>query len=202
MAAPPARSEISDSYPNPSNAVARAGFGKFWDYAINLLGPSGDPVDARSALGVPSSVDAVLTGNPIAPTQSNAENSTRLATTAWVRSALGTIFTALGFAASIGATGYLKLPSILGGVVVQWGTTVVAVDGTGNGAISFPLTFPTAVRAVLVSAGDSGSGAYLPQSYTTGWPTTSGHAVHVINTTTGAAFTTGNFRVNWWAIGN
>ena len=30
--APPAKTEISDTYPNPSNAVARAGFGTLWEY--------------------------------------------------------------------------------------------------------------------------------------------------------------------------
>jgi len=52
MPAPPARNEISDDYPNPSNAVARVGFGKLWDYITGLLGASGDAEDARAALGL------------------------------------------------------------------------------------------------------------------------------------------------------
>lgn len=51
MAAPPARTEVSDSYPNPSNAVARTGFGKLWDYVTGLLGLTGLIADARAALG-------------------------------------------------------------------------------------------------------------------------------------------------------
>lgn len=51
MPAPPARTEISDTYPNPSNAVARTGFGKLWDYATTLLGASGTKADACTALG-------------------------------------------------------------------------------------------------------------------------------------------------------
>jgi hypothetical protein len=50
--APPARTAISDTYPNPSNAVARAGFGALWDYVTSLLGATGTPADARTALGV------------------------------------------------------------------------------------------------------------------------------------------------------
>lgn len=37
----PARTEISDTYPNPSNAVARTGFGKLWDFVTSLLGTTG-----------------------------------------------------------------------------------------------------------------------------------------------------------------
>jgi len=51
MAAPPARTEISDVYPNPSNAVARTGFGKLWDFVTGLLGLTGLIADARAALG-------------------------------------------------------------------------------------------------------------------------------------------------------
>lgn len=36
---PPARNEISDNYPNPSNAVARTGFGKLWDALFGTDGP-------------------------------------------------------------------------------------------------------------------------------------------------------------------
>ena len=50
--APPARTAISDTYPNPSNAVARAGFGALWDYVTSLLGITGTPADARTALGL------------------------------------------------------------------------------------------------------------------------------------------------------
>lgn len=54
MAAPPARNEISAPYPNPSNATAREGFGKLWDYVTSLLGMSGQADDARVALGFAS----------------------------------------------------------------------------------------------------------------------------------------------------
>jgi hypothetical protein len=49
-AAPPAKTEISDTYPNPSNAVARVGFGSLWDYVTGLLGLTGNPAEALSAL--------------------------------------------------------------------------------------------------------------------------------------------------------
>lgn len=52
MAAPPLRTELSDNYPNPSNATMRTGMGKLWDYVTGLLGSTGNASDARIALGV------------------------------------------------------------------------------------------------------------------------------------------------------
>jgi len=52
MPAAPARTEIADTYPNPSNAVARTGFGKLWDFLTGLLGTSGTAADARVLLGI------------------------------------------------------------------------------------------------------------------------------------------------------
>lgn len=52
---PPAREELSAPYPNPTNAVARIGQGKWWDYVTNLLGLAGTDVGARAALGVAES---------------------------------------------------------------------------------------------------------------------------------------------------
>lgn len=52
--APPARADISGTAPNPSNAVARAGFGALYDFVTNLLGTVGSPETARAALDVPS----------------------------------------------------------------------------------------------------------------------------------------------------
>jgi hypothetical protein len=49
-----------------------------------------------------------------------------------------------GFAAGVGVQGYQKLPS---GTVIQRGTGVTV---NGVGSVSFPVTFPTACRQVLV----------------------------------------------------
>jgi hypothetical protein len=52
MTAPPARAELSDVYPVPSNATMRTGMGKLWDYVTGLLGATGNAAEARAALGV------------------------------------------------------------------------------------------------------------------------------------------------------
>lgn len=49
MATPPTRNEIAGT---PTNAEAKAGFGKLWDYVTGLLGASGDPSAARTAMGL------------------------------------------------------------------------------------------------------------------------------------------------------
>jgi hypothetical protein len=45
----PARTEISDAYPLPSNATARTGFGKLWDFVTSLLGTTGAKTDMLAA---------------------------------------------------------------------------------------------------------------------------------------------------------
>jgi len=77
----------------------------------------------------------VLTGNPQGPTQTGADNSTKLATTAQVQAA---IVAALSGRA-LSSIGYQKLP---GGLIVQWGEVSVSVVGGSYQAFSFPLRFP------------------------------------------------------------
>lgn len=62
MAAPPLRTELSDTSPNPTNAVMRTGMGKFWDYVTGLLGSTGNAAEARAALGAFASAGGNLSG--------------------------------------------------------------------------------------------------------------------------------------------
>lgn len=56
MATPPARTELANTYPNPSNAVFRDGIGKLWDYVTERLGATGSAADARTALGIGNAI--------------------------------------------------------------------------------------------------------------------------------------------------
>jgi hypothetical protein len=47
MATPPTRNEIAGT---PTNAEAKAGFGKLWDYLTGLLGMTGNVAEAQAAL--------------------------------------------------------------------------------------------------------------------------------------------------------
>lgn len=56
-----------------------------------------------------------------------------------------------GFSASFATNGYIVFPSWLGGLIIQWGRiapTVLQVDGTVLGPVSFPIQFPRAVFGV------------------------------------------------------
>lgn len=61
MPAPPLRTDISNTYPNPSNDTARSGFGKLWDYVTGLLGATGNAPEARAALGALAHTGGTLT---------------------------------------------------------------------------------------------------------------------------------------------
>lgn len=62
MAAPPLRTALADTYPNPTNAMARTGLGALWDYVTGLLGATGNAAEARVALGVLGLGGGALTG--------------------------------------------------------------------------------------------------------------------------------------------
>lgn len=62
--------------------------------------------------------------------------------------ALTTLGVVGGATYSMGASGYVKLPSWLGGLIIQWGTGAAPSSNSGVN-VTFPLTFPTGVfRAV------------------------------------------------------
>ncbi|WP_399696618.1 hypothetical protein [Xenophilus sp.] len=142
MAAPPARTEISDAYPNPSNAVARAGFGKLWDYVTGLLGGTGNPAEARAALGLGSVSyrNKIINGN-FRINQRNWSGSVSLAAGAyghdrWKAGAGGAGYT---FAAS-GADTVLTifsgtLQQVIEGADIEGGDFTISWEGTAQGKV-------------------------------------------------------------------
>lgn len=59
-----------------------------------------------------------------------------------------------GFAASFGTTGFIALPSWLGGFIRQWGTVTVRSSGSGLNqvvTVTLPVTFPNAAYNAQVS---------------------------------------------------
>lgn len=107
----------------------------------------------------------------------------------------GKLLTALtgGFAASLGATGYIKLPNWLGGWMAQWGGATC--NASGNGTITFPLAFPTVCASTSLLVMSNG---YITNTNGAA-PSTTGVAIYTQLATTGstAAVTT-----LWIAVGN
>lgn len=88
---------------------------------------------------------ATLTTAPAAT-----DSSSKVPTTGWVQG----LFAAMGFVASLGSNGYVKLPSFLGGLTLQWGTAL----GLGNNTpttVNFNTAF--AYEAFAVVANDNSS---------------------------------------------
>jgi len=132
-------------------------------------------------------------------TQAVSDDSTRVATTGWVRAAMSNIASAAGFAYSFSANGYIKFPSWLWGWIVQWGQIAAQSVGSGSantGSVTFPLAFPNSVLSW-------GSGSFNPTaiSYTGasiyGTPTNTGMSVALQNSWTSAQ----NIGAWWIAIG-
>lgn len=72
--------------------------------------------------------------------------------------ALTTLGVVGGATYSMGASGYVKLPSWLGGLIIQWGSAAGLAGQTGID-VTFPLTFPTrCASAVAVGVGTTDGG--------------------------------------------
>lgn len=87
-------------------------------------------LDLKADLASPA-----LTGNPTAPTQASADNSTKVATTAYVKSLFA------------GGTGY----RYINGTLVQAAT---AVFTTSTPTITFPVAFPNSLTSVVFAVSD------------------------------------------------
>ncbi|MFF9549411.1 gp53-like domain-containing protein [Methylobacterium fujisawaense] len=81
-----------------------------------------------------STLSPAFTGNPTAPTQAAADNSTKLATTAFVATAIGATNQ------SLAVNGYKKLP---GGLIIQW--IRVSFSSTSDANLTWPIAFPNSV---------------------------------------------------------
>jgi hypothetical protein len=84
------------------------------------------------------------------------DNSSSPASTSWLK---------LGFEVSLNPNGYLKFPSWLGGLIIQWGSGVSSGTLAGNLPIVWPKQFSTAVYSVSLS---TNGGCFVPYINATG----------------------------------
>lgn len=131
-----------------------------WDadetYAIGdrVIGPTGSTYQALTANTnkTPASnpTDWALWGfGPGDLATLETDNSSKLASTSWIRSAMSNIASAAGFASLLAANGYIVLPSWLGGVIIQWGTVSALQNATATG--TYPIAFPNAAFHISAS---------------------------------------------------
>lgn len=93
-----------------------------------------------------------FSGSPTAPTPGTTDNSTRVATTNFVRNLLNSSTFGTIVASSLNTNGYVKFSN---GLIVQWGITT---SGSRNG-VTFPISFGTIFS---ITMGNLGNNAWTP----------------------------------------
>lgn len=101
--------------------------------------------------------------SPYVPTPGAGDNSTVVPNTSWFRNgAMAAIANALGFKASLGNPGYIKLPNYLGNLMIEWGQAT-----NNNGSITLPWAFGT-ILAIQVTPANGGGGNFTAGASFTG----------------------------------
>ena len=130
---------------NSSNTLADLGVtatATHLNYINTLSSNAQTQLNGKANLASPS-----LTGAPTAPTPATGDNSTKIATTAFV---LANSIQDAQFAQSVAVNGYQKLPS---GLIMQWGT-FISNGSSGLGSpqiVSFPVAFASNVYYIGIS---------------------------------------------------
>jgi hypothetical protein len=154
--APPAKTEISDTYPNPSNAVARAGFGTLWDYVTGLLGLTGSPPAARTALGLVIGTD-VQAYNANTAFTNTAQTFTALQTFAGTSSNADAKFSNILEVATVSAT---AATGTINFDVTTQSVLYYTTNASGNFTINFRGSSGTTLNSIM-STGESLSATFL-----------------------------------------
>ena len=149
--APPAKTAISDTYPNPSNAVARAGFGTLWDYVTGLLGLTGNPAAAQTALQLVPGTDVQ------AYNANTAQTFTALQTFAGTSSNADAKFSNILEVATVSAT---AATGTINFDVTTQSVLYYTTNASGNFTINFRGSSGTTLNSIM-STGESLSATFL-----------------------------------------
>ena len=154
--APPAKTAISDTYPNPSNAVARAGFGTLWDYVTGLLGLTGNPAAAQTALQLVPGTD-VQAYNANTAFTNTAQTFTALQTFAGTSSNADAKFSNILEVATVSAT---AATGTINFDVTTQSVLYYTTNASGNFTINFRGSSGTTLNSIM-STGESLSATFL-----------------------------------------
>jgi hypothetical protein len=125
-------------------------------------------------------VSGVLLSQSTAVTPASTDNSTAVATTAW---------SLLGFATSLTSNGYIKFPTWLGGLTVQWGNTGILPDSTPT-TVTFPTAFANQCFIVVGSVHNNVNPS--PRTFQSASITASNYSAEILGSGASA---------NWVAVG-
>ena len=213
---------------NPNGAVAGQAASAsnspsmVWDTTNGLLwvcttsGPSGSAVwIAEAPLNSPT-----FTGTPAAPTPATSDNTTKLATTAYVRNYAAPIAgsssqvfaVAAGsgatqavnfgqFASSLGSSGSQTLPT---GLILKWGVSGTLPTGSNLASIAgtFPVAFPTAAYGIWGTPNNSSSPSWVALTVYPSALSATGYTFYCDTAGTSSHTITNTVNITWFAIGS
>jgi hypothetical protein len=130
-----------------------------------------------------NALNAILTGNPTAPTPPSTDNDTSVATTAFVKAVLG------GYQQDANNHGFLRFAGM--NLLIKWGSTVVTTVGEVASINYNAAPVFTGINTVIVCNGDS-TGVQIPALV---------QGFNTIGFTLRVPGFNGFYRVNWIAIG-
>jgi hypothetical protein len=94
---------------------------------------------------------------------------------------------------SFGASDYIRIPDVPGGLIINWGTATVNASGDIN--VNYPLAYSTLQAITIAVSGQNTDAAYLSTGAILG-----GFTMPFYKTTTGAK-SSGGFSAQWISIG-
>jgi len=162
---------------NKANFAANFLLSQFAGQVVNAQVPVGAVNQYRTTI----LNDSALTGTPTAPTPAAGDNSTRVATTAFVQ----------GVTSLIG-NGYARFSN---GLILQWG--YVTSNVTDHLPVVFPVAFPNAAFAAFCCTNRANSGA--SSGYNFVYNLSTNGATFIMDSRAGVAGGWGGY---WFAIGN
>lgn len=172
--------------------------GSWYSTGFRDLCSTGNPI--RVAINhrngnIKTTGNVIANGAMYSATPGTSDNSTRVATTAFVQSLINSLKGSIGgaiVASNLAQNGYVKFSN---GLIIQWGYFNSGRQSypTDSSTFGFPITFPNSCYQTILSANDGGT-------YTASW-TNSTLTIHVKNYKAGLKDNVYINTVRYWAVG-